>query len=120
MAPLPDYDQLKSVISRHWNPGYPESAIGDKDVVELCTLEAEEQNLSLDEFLLREATGTWVKWIDSVRNKEDNSAKLSSTIGKIEKDYSGNEELKASMINDAVEEKRVEVTRGLAPPAHPS
>ena len=53
MTPLPDYDHLKSVISRRWGAGYPESAIGDKDVVELCTLEAEEQNISLEEFLLR-------------------------------------------------------------------
>ena len=108
MAPLPDYDQLKSTISRHWDPGYPESAIGDKDVIELCTLEAEEQNISLEEFLLREATGAWVKWIDRVRNKEDSSTNLSSIISKIEKDFSDNEELKEEMINDAVEEKRIE------------
>jgi len=108
MPPLPDYDHLKSVISRRWGAGYPESAIGDKDVVELCTLEAEEQNISLEEFLLREATGAWVKWIDRVRNKEDSSTNLSSIISKIEKDFSGNEELKEEMINDAVEEKRIE------------
>jgi hypothetical protein len=108
MAPLPDYDQLKSAISRHWDPRYPESAISDKDVVELCILEAEEQNLSLDEFLLREATGTWVKWIDRVLNKVDNSAKLSPGTSKIEKGFSDNEELKIVMTNDAVDEKRVE------------
>ena len=79
MSPLPDYDQLKSAISRHWDAGYPESNLDDQDIVELCIAEAEEQNISLDEFLRREATGTWIKWIDSVRNKEDNSAKLSST-----------------------------------------
>lgn len=108
MAPLPDYDQLKSAISRHWNAGYPASTLADKDIVELCTAEAEEQNLSLDEFLLREATGTWAKWIVRVRSKENNSATLSLIISRIEQDVSDNEELKAVMIDDAVEEGRVE------------
>ena len=107
MSPLPDYDQLKSAISRHWDAGYPESTLDD-DIVELAIAEAEEQNLTLDEFLISDATGTWVKWIDRVRNKEDNSATLSSIVGKIAKDFSDNEELKVMMTNDAVEEKRVE------------
>ena len=109
MSPLPDYDQLKSAISRHWNAGYPESTLDDKDIVELCIAEAEEQNLSLDEFLLREATGTWAKWIDRVRSKENNSATLSSKISKIEQDFSDNAELKAAKIDDAVEEGKAEL-----------
>lgn len=106
MAPLPDYDQLKSIISEHWDPGYPASTINDKEVIELIALSAEEANLSFEEYLLREATANWSAWLDRVRTQYNTPTKLSSRLSEIEKEFSDSEEVKACLIESTIDESK--------------
>lgn len=115
MAALPDYDQLKSAIERQFWPivKYATPEIKNQ-LLEIQKEEAEEAGLDIEQFHKREESGSWINFLDDVRDQQNEPEEVSKRLINLENLFQDDQEtlekLKKGEIEDSADFELIKQT----------
>ena len=115
MAALPDYDQLKSAIERQFWPivKYATPEIKNQ-LLEIQKEEAEEAGLNIEQFHKREESGSWINFLDDVRDQQNEPEEVSKRLINLENLFQDDQEtlekLKKGEIEDSADFELIKQT----------
>lgn len=91
MASLPDYDQLKSAIERQmfWPTHRYAPNENTNSLLEEEKEEAKEAGLSIEEFREREESGSWIFFLNEVRDQQNEPEEVSKRLINLENAFQG-------------------------------
>ena len=93
MAPLPDYDQLRSSIARQfWPIIIPATPEIKNQLLETEKKEAEEAGLTVDQFRERQESGSWISFLDEVRHQQNTPDEVSKRLASLENTFQDDQE----------------------------